>query len=258
MLALSLVLAPTMALADTVQLYAAGSLKAALTDLAKAYETASGNTVQAKFGASGLLKDEIAGGAKADVFASANMKHPRALNDAKKSGLVLLFARNRLCALVKPGLKVDSASLLARMLAAAVKLGTSTPKADPAGDYAFELFRKAEAVKPGTQAELEHKALKLTGSPGSAPPPAGRTVYGWHVAEGRADIFLTYCTNAIAAQKENSGQQVVALPANLSVGADYGLTAMNGAPPAAQGFAQFIVAPEGQKIPVSHGFALGK
>ena len=225
--------------------------------MAKADETASGNIVQPKFGASGLLKDEIVGGAKADVFASANMEHPRALHDAKKSGPVLLFAHNRLCALVKPGLKVDSASLLARMLDPAVKLGTSTPKADPAGDYAFEVFRKAEAVTPGAQAELEHKVLKLTGNPKSAAPPAGRTVYGWHVAEGRADIFLTYCTNALAAQKENPGQQVMALPANLSVDADYGLTVMTNAPPAALAFAQFIVSPEGQKILVSHGFAAG-
>ena len=99
--------------------------------------------------------------------------------------------------------------------------------------------------------------MKLTGNPKSAAPPAGRTVYGWHVAEGRADIFLTYCTNALAAQKENPGQQVVALPANLSVGADYGLTVMTNAPPAALAFAQFIVSPEGQKILVSHGFAPG-
>jgi ABC-type molybdate transport system substrate-binding protein len=95
-LAMAVIAGP--AAAETVALYAAGSLKAALTDVAKAYETASGNTVQAKFGASGLLKDEIAGGAKADVFASANMEHPRALHDAKKSGPMLLFARNRLCA----------------------------------------------------------------------------------------------------------------------------------------------------------------
>jgi hypothetical protein len=41
---------------------------------------------------------------------------------AKKSGPVLLFARNRLCALVKPGLKVDSAGLLDHMLDPAIKL----------------------------------------------------------------------------------------------------------------------------------------
>ena len=95
------------ALASTrVLLHAAGSLRGALTDVAKAFETASGVTVQATYGPSGTLRDEIAGGAKADVFASANMAHPQSLAESGRSGAVALFARNRLCALVRPGLAV--------------------------------------------------------------------------------------------------------------------------------------------------------
>jgi ABC-type molybdate transport system substrate-binding protein len=67
-----------------------------------------------------------------------------------------------------------------------------------------------------------------------------------------------YCTNAGAAQNENPGQQTVALPDALAVGADYGLTVMNGAPPAAQRFADFIMSPQGQKVLIEHGFASGK
>ena len=244
--------------AETVSLYAAGSLRGALTDVANAFEAATGNKVEAKYGASGLLKNEIAGGAKADVFASANMDHPQALHDANKSGPVILFARNTHCALVKTGLNVNSKNLLDRMLDPNVKLGTSTPKADPSGDYAFEVFRKAEKIRPGAQAVLEKKAFQLTGGNSSAVPPTGRVIYSWHVAEGRADIFLTYCTNALIAQKENPGQQIVALPDDLAVGADYGLTVMNGAPPAARQFADFIVSAAGQKILSGHGFAPGK
>jgi ABC-type molybdate transport system substrate-binding protein len=155
---------------------------------------------------------------------------------------------------VKPGLAVDSKNLLERMLEKDVKVGTSTPKADPSGDYAFEVFRKADAIKAGAQAELEKKALQLTGSANSVPAPAGRTVYGWHVSEGRADIFLTYCTNALVAQKENPDQRIVDLPDNLAVGADYGLTVITGAPSAARHLADFIVSPEGQKILERHGF----
>src|SRR5262245_2840454 len=156
------------AAADTIQLFAAGSLKAALSDVAKAYEAASGNKVEARYGPSGLLKNDISKGTKADIFASANMEHPQVLHDEKKSGPVSRFARNTLCALVKPGLKVASASLLDRMLAPGIKLGTSTPKADPSGDYAFEVFRKAEVIKSGAQAILEKKALQLTGAADSA------------------------------------------------------------------------------------------
>ena len=240
--------------AQPVELYAAGSLHAPLTEVAKTFTAESGIAVQTTFGPSGLLKDEIAGGARADVFASANMEHPQALRAAGKSGPVSLFARNALCALVRPGLDVESGNLLDRMLDPAVKLGTSTPKADPSGDYAFEVFRKAEMVRPGAQVVLEAKALQLTGSASSAQPPAGRAVYAWHIAEGRADIFLCYCTAAREAKEQNPEQRIVALPQNLAVGADYGLTVIAGASPAASKLAAFILAPAGQRILQSYGF----
>ena len=75
------------------------------------------------------------------------MEHPAALAKADKAGPVQMFARNRLCALVKPGLPVTSDNLLERMLDPQIKLGTSTPKADPSGDYAFEVFAKADKLK---------------------------------------------------------------------------------------------------------------
>ena len=240
--------------ADPVLLHAAGSLRGALIDVAKAFE-ASGVAVQAKYGPSGTLRDEIAGGAKAQVFASANMAHPESLAKAGKSGPVVLFARNRLCALVRPGLAVTPDNLLDAMLREDVKVGTSTPKADPSGDYAFESFAKADALKAGSRAALERKALQLTGGPSSAQPPTGRSAYGWHIAEGRADIFLNYCTAAAAAQRENPDLQVVQLPDTLAVGADYGLTVINGASPEAYGFAMFILSREGQGILQKHGFA---
>ena len=53
-------------------------------------------------------------------------------------------------------------------------IGGGLAEADPSGDYAFEVFRKADAIKAGAQAELEKKALQLTGSANSVPAPAGR------------------------------------------------------------------------------------
>ena len=243
--------------AETISLYAAGSLRGALTDIARAYELKTGNKIEAKFGPSGTLKNEIVAGAKAGVFASANMQHPQALHAAGKSGPVVLFARNKLCALATPDLKVNSGNLLDRMLDGEVRLGTSTPKADPSGDYAFEVFAKAEAIKKGAKAILEKKAKLLTAGPDSAQPPAGKNVYGWHIAEHHADIFLTYCTNAVIAAGENPRQQIIALPDKLAVGADYGLTVIGGASPEAEAFADFIVSPEGEATLAGYGFAPG-
>jgi ABC-type molybdate transport system substrate-binding protein len=56
---------------DVVRLYSAGSLRSTLTETAAAFEKETTIRVQAKFGASGTLKDEIVRGAPVDVFTSA-------------------------------------------------------------------------------------------------------------------------------------------------------------------------------------------
>lgn len=252
---LMLITGVQMASADEVLLHAAGSLRASLSDVAKAYEAVTGTRVTMKFGPSGFLKEAIENGERAEVFASANMEHPRALAALRKSGPVVLFARNQLCALVREGLAVAPEALLERMLDPAIKLGTSTPKADPSGDYAFASFARAEAIRPGARALLERKALQLTGGPNSPQAAAGKSLYGKLVAEGAADIFLTYCTNALAARQEYPTLGMVALPDQLAVGADYGLTVIDGASPAAFRFAMFILSRDGQETLAKHGFA---
>lgn len=241
--------------AEPVLLHAAGSLRAALTEVSSAFEGGSGTRVTGRFGASGLLRDEIAAGAKAEVFASANMEHPRALAQAGLSGPAVLFARNRLCGLARPGLDVSTGTLLDRMLDPQVKLGTSTPRADPSGDYAWAAFRKADVLRPGSYAALDGKALQLTGGPSSAPAPAGKSVYATLVERRDADLFLTYCTNARVAAAEVPGAQVVEFPEPIAVGAEYGLTVMTGSSEGAYRLALFILSPDGQGILARHGFS---
>jgi molybdate transport system substrate-binding protein len=239
---------------EPVLLHAAGSLRGALTEISQAFQQQNGTAVTQRYAPSGLLRDAIQGGEKAEVFASANMSHPQSLTMAGKAGPVVLFARNELCAFTRPGLSVTSSNLLDRMLDPAIKLGTSTPKADPAGDYAFQVFAKAEGIKAGNKATLEGKALQLTGGPTSRQPKAGRNLYGDILEEGTADVFLAYCTNEGPINKEQPGVGLVRLPESLGVGADYGLTLVNGASTTATGFAMFILSPEGQRILARHGF----
>jgi ABC-type molybdate transport system substrate-binding protein len=244
--------APASAQETAVRLYAAGSLRSALTDVAAAFRAGGGPEVAATFGASGLLRERLAGGEPADVFASANMAHPAALAAAR--GLpVVLFARNRLCALARPGEPATAETLLSRMLDPAVRLGTSTPRADPSDDYAWALFARAEALRPGARAALEAKALQLTGGAGGPSPPPGRSTYAHLIESGAADLFLTYCTNAREAAAQVPGARVVALPEALAVGADYGLVVL-GERPAAARLGLFILSPAGQAILARHGF----
>ena len=246
--------------AETVRVYAAGSLKAALTEVARALEARAPGAVRIKteFAASGLLRARIEAGEAAHVFASADTGLPRRLADAGlAAGKVAVFARNRLCAIVRDGLHVTPATLLDALLDPAVRVGTSTPKADPSGDYAFALFAKAETCRAGARAALEANALQLTGGPLSAKAPEGRNQYAWLMEGGQADLFLTYATNAAAARREMANLAIVEIPAELQVAADYGMIVLKNAPPAAARLAHFILAPEGQAILVRHGFGPG-
>jgi ABC-type molybdate transport system substrate-binding protein len=143
------------------------------------------------------------------------------------------------------------------MLAPHIRLGTSTPKADPSGDYAFALFAKADALRPGARAMLESRALQLTGGPTSEKAPAGRNQYAWVMDRGKADVFLTYCTNAVLAKHELPSLRTVQIPAELSVGADYGMIVLRDASTAATDFAGFVLGEAGQAVLAKHGFGRG-
>ena len=241
--------------ADPVQVYAAGSLRDALTEIARDHEARTGQKVVLTFAASGLLRERIEQGAPAQVFASADTKHPQRLANQGQWQAPVIFTRNTLCALAQSAVAVTSDTLLSTMLQPQVRLGISTPKADPAGDYAWALFQKAEALQPGATARLEAKALQLTGGANSAQAPAGRNTYAWVMEQNRADVFLTYCTNAVAARAEVPSLQVVAVPEALQVGAAYGLTVRAGAPAQAQAFAQAVLQPPAQAVLRRLGFA---
>jgi ABC-type molybdate transport system substrate-binding protein len=140
------------------------------------------------------------------------------------------------------------------MLDPGIKLGTSTPRADPSGDYAWQVFEKAEKLRPGSFAALDAKALKLTGGPQSSPAPPGRSIYSLLIGERKADIFLTYCTNAMEATRAIAGARTLALPDRLAVGANYALAVIRPARLAAARFALFVVSLQGQEILARHGF----
>ena len=245
---------PSMADAAPVQVYAAGSLREALTEIAREHEARTGQPVALTFGASGLLRERIEKGEPAQVFASADTDHPQRLAAGGAWQPPTVFTRNALCALTSEQVSATPDTLLATLLRADVRVGTSTPRADPSGDYAWALFRRADAVQPGAYARLDAKALQLTGAADSPKPPPGRGTYAWVMDQRQADVFLTYCTNAVAAQAEVPRLRVVQLPPALQVGAAYGLTVRADAPAGAAAFAQALLQPPAQAVLRRLGF----
>jgi molybdate transport system substrate-binding protein len=234
--------------------FAAGSLEPAFRSLFRAFARKHKIRAQGVYGPSGSLRARIEDGEECDLFASANLRHPEALTKLGIAGPVAPFAHNELTALANVKLKAATASILDRMLDPGVRLGTSTPKADPSGDYAWLLFRRADVLKPGSRAILSKKARRLRAGPKALTPPAGASFYRWVIESGEADIFLTYVTNALPVVAASPKIESVPLPPVLSVGADYGLTVVNRRRAEAWQLAMFILGIDGRRILAKHGF----
>ena len=241
-------------------LYNAGSLGNALKEVSADFTQKYGIPVTQVSGPSGSIREriekELNEGASADVFASADIGNPQQLYDKGLSEPVVNFIDNRLVAIVKPGLSVTSDNLLDYLLNPQIKLGTSTPIKDPSGDYAQEIFRKADNIKPGDYDILNNKALQLVGGNPNAPiVPDGKNSLVYFLKETQqADVFLAYYTTGLAARDIASDLQIVELPDNLAVKAKYGLTVLKNASPDGDKLAKYILSPDGQKVLLKYGF----
>jgi len=237
----------------TVKVFAAGSLTGALTAIAQQYGAATGDKVETVFGPAGLLRERIEQGEGADVFASANMDNPQQLARAGKATPAVVFARNRLCATALPEFKLTTKNFLNKLLDPKTKLGTSTPKADPGGDYTWQMFARAEKVRPGAQALLEAKAQQLVGGAHNPPIPAGQDAGKYYFSSKKVDIFMGYCSSRKTTPDLEYSK--VELPPELAVNADYGMTVINKpGNEAAYRFALYLLSPEAQSTLAAYGF----
>ena len=121
-LAAFLVLSVRAAVTDPLQIYAAGSLTAAFTDIVKAFPAPEGDVATPVFGPSGVLREKIEHGDRVDLLASADMEQPRTLARARPGTFVVMFTRNRLCALGRASLGLTSDNMLDRLLDPSVRL----------------------------------------------------------------------------------------------------------------------------------------
>jgi len=244
----------TPAAADTLLVIGAGSLTEAFSDLLRRFPGRPDTIETPEFGPSGLMRENIESGKPADLFASADMDQARRLAIGHPERTVILFTRNRLCALARAAVGLTPANMLDRLLDPAVRIATSTPGADPGGDYAWAVFGRAEAIHPGARATLEAKAEKLVGGGAKTPPlvPGKDAVAGVFLAD-RADVMLGYCSGSSTVMREVSGLTSVPLPPDLSVGPAYGMALLN-AKPVTLRFAAFVMSEAGQAILQAHGF----
>lgn len=252
--ALSLLLAPTLpASAEPLRVIGAGSLTAAFTDLLRAFAAAPDSVAAPEFGPSGLMRQKIESGAEVDLFASADMEQARRLAVGHPERAIVHFTRNRLCTLARPTVGLTSANMLDRLLDPGVRIATSTPGADPAGDYTWAVFARAEGIRVGARAALEGKAKQLFGGAATPLLVAGKgAVEGIFLAD-QADVVFTYCSGSSTVVREVPGLSVVSLPPELAVGPAYGMVLLNTKPVTLR-FAVFVMSEAGQAALKGHGF----
>jgi len=247
----------TPAWGQELTVFGAGSLQAAMSEIVTVFSQASGIPVRTEFGPSGLLRERIEQGERPDLFASADLGHPTRLAAQGLAGAPVIFTRNRLCVVGRPEPRMRADAILDLLLDPSVRVGTSTPKLDPSGDYTWAMFQRAEAVRPGSFVALDRKALQVVGGPTNSQPVGGKGAVAVMFLRGAIDVYIGYCTSAQQTAREVAGLVVVDIPDTLNVPAAYGLTILTGARPWAADLAALILSSRGQDLLGKYGFAPG-
>ncbi|CAO3359303.1 extracellular solute-binding protein [Azospirillum palustre] len=239
--------------AEELVLYGAGSLRGAMTAIAADYAKATGNSVRTAFGPSGLMRDRIEAGEAVDLFTSADMGHALTLRKDGRAAAAVMFTRNRLCAFAKPEARLEPASFAERLLDPSVRIGTSTPKADPGGDYTWEMFQRIGRHHLGAFAILDAKAKKIVGG-STAADPSDPDPIASAFARGDITVMIAYCSGAEQRRQATPDLQVVPVPPPYATGPEYGLAITSLQKPAAVGLMLAILSPEGQATLARFGF----
>ena len=241
--ALALLLGSTQARCEELVLYGAGSLRDVMTAIVTDFSKSTGIAVRTSFGPSGLMRGKIEGGDSVDLFTSADMGHPTKLQKDGRAASVIMFTRNRLCAFAKPEARLTASNFAARLTDPAVKPGTSTPAADPSGDYTWEMFRLIDKEQPGAFAVLDAKAKKVVGGSAESNPSDPDPIAS-AFNRGDINVMIGYCSGAAQRRRAVADLQVIQVPALIAVGPEYGLAILSAGKPAAARLAFAILSPE--------------
>ncbi len=232
--------------ARTIEIYSAGSLRGVVGDLSKD-AAALGIEVKSTFGGSGALRERIEKGEKPDLFLSADVGSPRKLQSQGHTVVpVIAFARNRMCVVYRRAADVTPTNLIDHLLAKNVRVKTSAPVVDPGGDYAWAIFDRIDAIRPGSGAVLKEKAqalMNVKATPATPAQSAAAALFASH----EIDLSLTYCSGFPALQKELPELASFPVPPRLDPHPVYGMAVLSGKPEVLR-IALLLMSEQGQAL----------
>jgi molybdate transport system substrate-binding protein len=224
------------AVSGSVTVFAASSLTDALTKAGEALKVRhAGTNYVFSFGSSSTLATQIANGAPADLFASADEVNMQKIVDSKLTdGGPSVFASNRLAIAVAPGNPKRVASL-ADLGRTGLVVILAAP-AVPAGRYALESLTKAGVTVTPASQELDARSVLNK------------------VAIGEADAGIVYVTDVLSAGVRVSG---VDIPEQHQVVGRYPIAVVSGTMNSAlaREFVAYLVSDEGQRLLAGFGFS---
>jgi molybdate transport system substrate-binding protein len=225
----------TSAVAGSLTVFAASSVTDAFTKAGNSLkERYPGTDFVFNFGSSSTLATQIANGAPADVFASADELNMQKVVDAKLiDGTPSVFASNRLAIAVASGNPKGIASLadLARPGLVVILAAPTVP----AGKYAIDSLAKAGVKLTPASQELDARSVLNK------------------VALGEADAGIVYATDVLSAGTRVNG---VEIPERHQVVARYPIAVVTGASNAAlaRAFVDYLQSDEGRRLLAVFGF----
>lgn len=225
----------------TLNVFAAASLKESFNVIAAKYTRAHPNiTMKLNFAGSQILEQQIASGAPADVFASADQTNMQKAVAAGLVGNSQVFVKNRLTVII-PAANPGNINSLKDLSRKGVKIDIGAP-AVPAGKYSLQVLAKmAQSANYGPAYENAVKANFV-----SQETDVKAVVN--KVQLGEVDAGFVYVTDVTAAVSNKI--KMIDIPDNFNVIAQYPIAVTKSSAHSndARAFVQYILSPEGQAV----------
>ncbi|GCE06115.1 molybdate ABC transporter substrate-binding protein [Dictyobacter aurantiacus] len=224
----------------SLQVFAAASLTESFHDIAKQYQARHPNvSIKYNFNGSQLLEQQIANGAPADVFASADQTNMKKASAASVVESAQIFAQNRLVVIVPTGNK--NVTGLKDLAKSGVKIDIGAA-AVPAGKYSQQVLDKMGA-SPQYGADYEASVKKNIVSQEENVKAVVQKVQLGEVDAGF--VYRTDVTNAVSAKVT-----VIDIPDTFNVIAQYPIAVTKNAPHhnEAQDFVNYVLSSDGQAV----------
>ncbi len=231
----------------TLNVFAAASLTASFKEIATQYQTAHPSVkIVYNFNGSQLLAQQIINGAKADVFASADLANMKKVSDPGLVGTQSIFAKNRLAVIIpvsNPG-HINSLKDLANK---GVKIVVAAPSV-PVGKYALQVLDKmgkSSAYGPAYESAVKANFVS---------EEENVTSVVNKVQLDEADAGIVYRTDVTAAVA--SKVKLIDIPDQFNVIAQYPIAVVKSSTQAtqAQAFVQYILSSDGQAVLTKYRF----